>query len=48
MSKPKKNNVTIIKIGRDAITGHFKPVEEAKRQSATSTVETIKIPKKKK
>jgi hypothetical protein len=28
-------------IGRDAITGRFKPVDQARRDSSTSTVEKI-------
>lgn len=35
------------KIGRSAITGQFIPVKQARKQSRTSVVETIKIPKKK-
>jgi hypothetical protein len=38
------------KIGRDASTGQFVPVEQAKRHPRTTTVETIKVsapPKKK-
>ena len=34
------------KIGRDAITGRFITVEEAKRRKKTAIVETIKIKKK--
>jgi hypothetical protein len=34
------------KIGRDAITGEFIPVEEARRRPTTTTVETIVIKKK--
>ena len=33
------------KIGRDAKTGEFIPVEEAQRRPNTTTVETIKPPK---
>ena len=36
------------KIGRDAKTGEFIKVEEAKRRPSTTTVETIKTPPKKK
>ena len=36
------------KIGRDAKTGEFITVEEAKRRPNTTTVETIKPPPKKK
>lgn len=36
------------KIGRDAETGQFIPVDEAKRRKKTAVVETIKVPKKKK
>lgn len=32
------------KIGRDAETGHFKPVKEAQRDKKGSVVETIKTP----
>lgn len=35
------------KIGRDAKTGHFIPVEVARRRPATTVVETIKVPPKK-
>ncbi len=33
-------------IGRDAKTGHFIPVKEAHGRPRTSTVETVKSPKK--
>jgi hypothetical protein len=49
MAQTKKE--TVRKIGRDAITGRFIPVEEAERRKKTTVVETIKIrksPKKKK
>ena len=36
------------KIGRDAETGEFIPVKEARRRKKTAIVETIKIPKKRK
>jgi hypothetical protein len=36
------------KIGRDAKTGQFIPVKEAKARPSTTVVETIKRPKKKK
>lgn len=36
------------KIGRDARTGEFIPVKEAKRRPSTTVVETIPLPKKKK
>ncbi len=32
------------KIGRDARTGYFIPVEEAVRRPTTTVVETIKVP----
>lgn len=32
------------KIGRDAGTGHFKPVKEAQKDKQGSIVETIKVP----
>ena len=35
------------KIGRDAKTGKFIPVKEAKRRPSTTVVETIKTKKKK-
>ena len=35
------------KIGRDAKTGEFIPVKDAKRRPSTTTVETIKPGKKK-
>ena len=34
------------KIGRDAETGQFIPVEEAERHKRTAVVETIKVVKK--
>lgn len=34
------------KVGRDAGTGQFIPVDEAKRRVRTAVVETIKYPKK--
>lgn len=36
------------KIGRDAGTGKFIPVDEAERRKKTAIVETIKIPRKRK
>lgn len=36
------------KIGRNAKTGKFIPVSEAKRKPNTTVVETLKTPKKKK
>jgi len=36
----------IRKIGRDAITGKFIPVEIAKKRPKTTVIETIKITKK--
>lgn len=36
------------KVGRDAGTGQFIPVEEARRRKKTAVVETIKTPPKKK
>ena len=38
---------TTRKIGRHAKTGEFIPVEEAKSRPKTTTVETIKVPTKK-
>ena len=35
------------KIGRDAKTGEFIPVKDAQKRPTTTTVETIKPPKKK-
>ncbi|MEM7048404.1 MAG: hypothetical protein AAF604_02045 [Acidobacteriota bacterium] len=35
------------KIGRDAKSGKFIPVREAKKRPSTTVVETIKRPKKK-
>ena len=37
-----KKKQTPIKVGRDAKTGRFIPVEEAKRRKSTAVVETIK------
>ena len=34
--------VTIFKVGRDAITGRFITVREARRRKKTAVVETIK------
>ena len=44
MAKKRKST----KIGRDAKTGRFIPVSEAKRRPKTTVVETIKRPAKKK
>jgi hypothetical protein len=35
------------KIGRDARTGEFIPVTDARRRKSTAIVQVIKIPKKK-
>jgi len=43
MAKGKKGNT--FKVGRDARTGRFIPVEEARRRKKTAVVETM--PKKK-
>ena len=43
-----RRHVTTFKVGRDARTGRFISCKEAQRRKATATVETIKIPKKKK
>jgi hypothetical protein len=43
----KKCKTRKIKIGRDAGTGQFISVNEAKRRKKTAVVETMKIPKKK-
>ena len=32
-----------VKVGRDAITGKFVPLETAKRRKGTSVVETVKM-----
>ena len=34
------------KIGRDAITGRFVPVDETRRRPTTTTVETMRIKRK--
>lgn len=39
---------TIRKVGRDAESGQFIPVEKAKQNPKTTTIETIKNPPKKK
>ncbi|ELD1798250.1 hypothetical protein KW416_04660 [Vibrio fluvialis] len=36
------------KVGRDAGTGQFIPVEEAKKRPKTTVIETVKNPPKKK
>lgn len=41
MSKAKTRQV-----GRDAKTGHFIPVDEAKKRPSTTVVERIPLPKK--
>lgn len=41
MAKPPMKEV---KVGRDAKSGHFIPVEEARRRKSTAVVETIKRP----
>lgn len=38
---------TTIRVGRDAKTGEFIPVDDARRRPTTTTVETIRIPSKK-
>jgi hypothetical protein len=38
---------TIRKVGRDAKTGRFIPVEEAKKRPNSTVVETVKIPARK-
>ena len=43
MGKKKKG---VREIGRDAITGRFITVQEAKRRKKTAIVETVKIKKK--
>jgi hypothetical protein len=43
MGKKKKS---VREIGRDAITGRFITVQEAKRRKKTAIVETVKIKKK--
>lgn len=35
-------------VGRDAITGRFISVQDAKRRKKTAILETIKVPKEKK
>lgn len=37
-----RKRVTTTKVGRDAKTGRFIPVKEAKRRKSTTIVETIK------
>ena len=44
MAKKKRTR----KAGRDAETGRFIPVEEAKRRKKTAVVETIPVPGKRK
>ncbi len=43
-----KGKGTTVKIGRDAATGHFIPVSEAKRRPSETVVETIRKPPKSK
>lgn len=43
----KKPETQTVRIGRDAETGQFKPVEDARRDREGSIVETIKRPVKK-
>jgi len=43
-----KNKKSSTKIGRDAKTGRFIPVGEARRRPKTTVVETMKRPAKKK
>jgi hypothetical protein len=38
--------MTVIRVGRDAITGKFVPVAVAIRRPSTTVIETIKIPSK--
>ncbi len=35
-------------VGRDAKTGHFIPVEEARRRPTTTEVERVPLPRRKK
>ncbi len=44
MANKKKSNT--YKVGRDAKTGQFIPVKEAKKRPSTTVVETIKKKKK--
>ncbi|HKZ96372.1 MAG TPA: hypothetical protein VJ045_05285 [Hyphomicrobiaceae bacterium] len=46
MAKPPKRKS--VERGRDAGTGEFIPVEEARRRKATAIVQRIKLPGKKK
>lgn len=48
MTKGNKGKGSTTKIGRDARTGEFIPVSEAKRRPSTTVVETIKRPAPKK
>lgn len=42
-----KGKTTTFKVGRSAKTGHFVTVKYAKSHPNTTTVETVKVPKKK-
>ncbi len=42
------NKSTTVQVGRSAKSGKFIPVEKARRQPNTTTVETIRRPPKKK
>ncbi len=42
----KKPKIVEFKVGRDAGTGKFIPVEQAERRKKTAIVETIKRPRK--
>jgi len=47
MPKAKVSTVKVKKIGRDSGSGEFIPVTEAKKRPKTTTVETVKVAKKK-
>jgi hypothetical protein len=38
--------MTIRKVGRDAISGRFVPLVKTTRSPATTTVETVEVPKR--
>lgn len=41
-----RKRTTTVKVGRDAKTGRFVPVKEARRRKSTTIVETIKRKKR--
>lgn len=45
--RKEERRMGVRKVGRDAKTGQFIPVKEARRRPTTTVIETVKIPAKK-